>query len=121
MPWLEELAVGSGSANQQLSGLSVAEHGNPLPPARVDGTSQMFGDLMTKTLTGTEHHIAAAEHHERAAQHHRQASKHYAEKDFARAAHQALIAHGHTQQAIWHANEATKYHIEHHSHAGSPS
>jgi hypothetical protein len=52
---------------------------------------------MNKALTGTEHHNAAAVHHEQAALHHREASRHYAEKDYAQAAHQALIAHGHTQ------------------------
>ncbi len=69
---------------------------------------------MAKHLSGTEHHLTAADHHERAAAHHRLASQHYAEKDYAHAAHQALIAHGHGQQAAYHANEATKYHIEHH-------
>jgi hypothetical protein len=68
---------------------------------------------MAKTLTGAEHHIAAAEHHELAAARHRGASRYYAKKDFAHAAHQALIAHGHTQQAVRHGNEATKYHLEH--------
>jgi len=67
---------------------------------------------MGKILTGTEHHMAAAQHHEQAASHHRLASKHYAEKDYAHAAHQALIAHGHTKQAVRHGNEATKYHLE---------
>src|SRR6185312_11034738 len=72
------------------------------------------GNDMTKHLSGAEHHLAAATHHEQAAAHHRLASQHYAEKDYAHAAHQALIAHGHGQQAARHANEATKYHIEHH-------
>jgi hypothetical protein len=70
---------------------------------------------MAKILTGAEHHIAAAEHHEQAAAYHRRASEYYAEKDYAHAAHQALIAHGHTQQALRHGSEATKYHLEHHS------
>jgi len=48
-----------------------------------------------------------------AAPHHRQASKHYADKDYAYAAHQALVAHGHAQHAMRHGNEATKYHVEH--------
>jgi hypothetical protein len=75
-------------------------------------------NVMNKALTGTEHHNAAAVHHEQAALHHREASRHYAEKDYAQAAHQALIAHGHTQQAIRHGNEATKYHVEHHGKFG---
>jgi hypothetical protein len=69
---------------------------------------------MNKLLTGTEHHVAAAAHHEQAALHHRLASQHYTEKDYAHAAHQALIAHGHMQQAVRHGNEATKYHVEQH-------
>ena len=73
---------------------------------------------MNKALTGTEHHDAAAMQYEQAAFHHREASRHYAAKDYAHAAHQALIAHGHTQQAIRHGNEATKYHVEHHSQSG---
>jgi hypothetical protein len=75
------------------------------------------GGIMAKHLSGTEHHLAAATHHEQAAAHHRLASQHYAEKDYAHAAHQALIAHGHAQQGIRHANEATKYHIEQHGKA----
>ncbi len=74
---------------------------------------------MTRILTGTEHHVAAAEEHEKAALHHRRASQHYAEKDYAHAAHQALIAHGHTQRAIRHGNEATKYHVEQHGKASA--
>ncbi|MGO8917924.1 MAG: hypothetical protein ACLQJR_18640 [Stellaceae bacterium] len=69
---------------------------------------------MARTLTGAEHHTAAAEHHEQAASHHRLASKHYAEKDYAHAAQQALIAHGRSQQAVRHGNEATKYHLVQH-------
>ena len=68
---------------------------------------------MTRILTGTEHHLAAAEHHEKAAAHHRSASQCYAQQDYAQAAHRALIAHGHTQQAVRHGNEATKYQLEH--------
>lgn len=73
---------------------------------------------MSKFLSGTEHHEAAATHHEQAAWHHREASRHYGDKDYAHAAHEALIAHGHTQQAIRHGNEATKYHVELHAKAG---
>jgi len=69
---------------------------------------------MARILSGAEHHVAVAEHHEQAAEHRRLASKHYSEKDYAHAAHQALIAHGHTQQAVRHGNEATKFHLEHH-------
>jgi hypothetical protein len=71
-------------------------------------------NIMSKTLTGAEHHDAAAVHHEQAAVHHREAARYYAQKDYAHAAHEALIAHGHTQQAMRHGNEATKYHVEHH-------
>ena len=74
-----------------------------------------IGGIMARIVTGAEHHVAAAEHHEHAASHHRLASQHYAEKDYAHAAHQALIAHGHMQQAVHHSNEATKYHLEQHA------
>ena len=68
---------------------------------------------MVRILTGAEHHTAAAEHHEQAASHHHRAAKHYSAKNYADAAHQGLIGHGHTQRAIRHGNEATKYRIEH--------
>jgi len=42
------------------------------------------------------------------------ASQNYAEKDYAHVAHQALIAYGHTQRAVRHGNEATRYHVEQH-------
>jgi len=47
------------------------------------------------------HHLSAQPHHEQAARFHREASRHFeAGKDFAHAAHQALIAHGHALQAL---------------------
>jgi len=69
---------------------------------------------MIKHLTGSEHHIAAAEQYERAAERHRRASQHYVDLEHPKAAHQALIAHGHMQQAVRHSNEATKYYVEQH-------
>lgn len=68
---------------------------------------------MIDTLSGAEHHAAAADHHDRAASHHRRASKHYLANDHALAARQAIIAHGHMQEAVRHGNEATQYHLEH--------
>jgi hypothetical protein len=65
-----------------------------------------------------DHHARAADHHDRAAHHHRQASKHYEEKDYAHAAHQAQIASGHTNHAVYEANEAAKYHAG--EHGGDP-
>lgn len=67
---------------------------------------------MARNLTGSEHHAAAADHYDQAAAHHRQASRHYAEKDRVRGAHQALLAHGHAQQAGRHMNAATKCHLD---------
>jgi hypothetical protein len=58
-----------------------------------------------------EHLEAAASHHEQAARLHREASRHFEEgKDFAHAAHQAMLAHGHALHAIDRANEALKHH-----------
>jgi hypothetical protein len=55
---------------------------------------------MTKTLTGTQQHIAVAQH--------RQASKHSEEKDYAQATHRAHPLGSHPLHAVWHDNEATK-------------
>jgi hypothetical protein len=74
---------------------------------------------MARVLTGAEHHTAAAEHHDLAANHHREAAKRFAAKDYAHAGHQALMAHGHTQLAARHANEATKHHLTWHG-SGPP-
>ncbi|MGF6574719.1 hypothetical protein SAMN05443245_6487 [Paraburkholderia fungorum] len=53
------------------------------------------------------HLEAAASHHEQAARYHHGASWHFEEgKDFAHAAHQAMLAHGHTLHAIDHAHDA---------------
>jgi hypothetical protein len=53
------------------------------------------------------HLEAAASHHEQAARHHREASRHFEDgRDFAHAAHQAMIAHGHTLHAIDQAHDA---------------
>ncbi|WP_341314032.1 hypothetical protein WN982_01125 [Paraburkholderia sp. IMGN_8] len=59
------------------------------------------------TLTHLE---AAASHHEQAGRFHREASRHFeAGKDFAHAAHQAMMAHGHALHAIDRANDALKH------------
>jgi hypothetical protein len=57
-----------------------------------------------------EHLEAAASHHEQAGRFHREASRHFeAGKDFAHAAHQAMMAHGHALHAIYRANDAVKH------------
>jgi hypothetical protein len=56
---------------------------------------------MTANSQDGSHHLSAQPHHEQAARFHREASRHFeAGKDFAHAAHQALIAHGHALQAL---------------------
>lgn len=53
------------------------------------------------------HLEAAASHHEQAARYHRGASRHFeAGQDYAHAAHQAMMAHGHTLHAIDQAHDA---------------
>jgi hypothetical protein len=53
------------------------------------------------------HLEAAASHHEQAARFHHEASRHFeAGKDYAHAAHQAMMAHGHALHAIDRAYEA---------------
>ncbi|CAB3709223.1 soluble NSF attachment family protein [Paraburkholderia rhynchosiae] len=54
-----------------------------------------------------EHLEAAASHHEKAARYHREASRHFeAGKDYAHAALQSMMAHGHTLHAIDQAHDA---------------
>lgn len=56
------------------------------------------------------HLEAAASHHEQAGRFHREASRHFeAGKDFAHAAHQAMMAHGHALHAIDRAHDAVKH------------
>lgn len=53
------------------------------------------------------HLEAAASHHEQAARYHHEASRHFEDgKDFAHAAHQAMMAHGHALHAIDRAHDA---------------
>jgi hypothetical protein len=62
---------------------------------------------MTAEDRAARHHASAATHHRHAMQFHREASHHYQiGKDYARAAHQALVAHGHTLKAIDHWQQA---------------
>jgi hypothetical protein len=73
---------------------------------------------MTAKHGVTDHHTSAANHHQQAARFHREASKHFEiGKDYAHAAHQALIAHGHAVQAIHSGNEARRYYAEHNGNA----
>jgi len=59
------------------------------------------------------HHVAAATHHEQAARHHLEAARLCAEKDYARAAHEAQMAHRHAHYSIFHDEEAAMHHVEH--------
>jgi len=68
---------------------------------------------MPSENTASQHHLSAATHHERAAHFHREAATHYLiGKDYAHAAHQALIAQGHAWHAIDHGNEASKHYAD---------
>jgi hypothetical protein len=69
---------------------------------------------MTGKHRAAEHQISATTHHEEAARYHHEASKHYQiGKDYAHAAFQALLAHGHALQAIDRGNEAGRHYAEH--------
>jgi hypothetical protein len=62
---------------------------------------------MTTKHSKKEYLEAAASHHEKAARYHREASRHFeAGKDYAHAAHQSMMAHGHTLHAIDQAHDA---------------
>lgn len=90
-----------------------AEHGgNPLPRYldRAEGPSAV---VVADRLSGARHHSAAADHDEKAAHHHGVAASHFAEQQYALAAEEARIAHGHAQHSVFHGNEAAKYHVEH--------
>jgi len=69
---------------------------------------------MSEHQNGTVHHASAAHHHMQAAHYHREASRHYqVGKDYAHAAHQALLAHGHAMQAIAQGDKAKQYYDGH--------
>lgn len=69
---------------------------------------------MTAKHGAAAHHAAASVHHGQAMQFHREASRHYQiGKDYAHAAHQALVAHGHTMQAMEHGQKASEDYAEH--------
>jgi hypothetical protein len=62
---------------------------------------------MTAEQGALRHHTSAAAHHGHAAEFHTAASRHYQiGKDYAHAAHQALVAHGHAMLALEHGQEA---------------
>jgi hypothetical protein len=91
---------------------------NPEPVPRFSAKTFETAGTTETNLSGAEHHAAAADHHEQAARHHGQASKHCDGKDYALAAHEAQIAHGHAQHSVFHGNEAAKHHVEHYGKAG---
>lgn len=67
------------------------------------------------------HHAAAAAHHGHAMRHHREASRHYrVGKEYAHAAHQSLVAHGHALRALDSGYAASKVYAEHHGFALPP-
>lgn len=69
---------------------------------------------MTAEHDPTDHHLSAARHHDQAAHFHREAARHYQiGKDYAHAAHQALIARGHELRAVEHGHAASALYAEH--------
>jgi hypothetical protein len=69
---------------------------------------------MTARHDAAGHLTSAAFHHKQAARFHREASRHHEiGKDYAHAAHQALVAHGHGLRAIDYGNDAGTYFAEH--------
>ncbi len=71
---------------------------------------------MTERLNTAGQHGLAADHHDRAARYHREAGRHYEiGKDFAHAAHMALLAHGHTSRALDHGRQAGQYYAGRHA------
>ena len=76
---------------------------------------------MTANSQDGSHHLSAQPHHEQAARFHREASRHFeAGKDFAHAAHQALIAHGHALQALEFELAANVYYAGHAARKDAP-
>ena len=70
---------------------------------------------MSENHSATEHHRTATKHHTRAAEYHRESSRHYETgKDYAHAAHQALIAHGHALLGLKYGDEARAHYAGHH-------
>jgi len=68
---------------------------------------------MTEEYRAAEHHGSAAVHHQQAMRYHREAATHYqVGKDYAHAAHMALVAHGHGWQAIDHGKQANTFYID---------
>jgi len=68
---------------------------------------------MSKTW---EHYHHAARHHERAAYHFKEAAKYDQANEHEKAAHNAYLAHGHSQHAAHYDAEAAKLHAEHCEH-----
>jgi hypothetical protein len=76
--------------------------------------------MITSSRDGS-HHLSAQPHHEQAARFHREASRHFeAGRDFAHAAHQALIAHGHALQALEFELAANVYYAGHAAREDAP-
>ena len=63
---------------------------------------------------GVDHHLKAAELLEHAAKHQRTAAKHHGAGEFEKAAHHAMISHGHLIHAMEHVEGASKHQAESH-------
>jgi len=59
-----------------------------------------------------EYYDHAAGRHEKAAYHHKEAAKYDQAEEHEKAAHDAYLAHGHSQHAVHHEAEAAKLHAE---------
>jgi hypothetical protein len=90
----------------------------PEPVPRSPARSLEAPEPIQANLSGAEHHAAAAYHHDLAARHHGQACKHHDAKEYAQAAHEVQIAHGHAQRSVFHGDEAAKHHVEHFGKSG---
>jgi hypothetical protein len=112
------------SDHEDDAGAYFSEHnGNVLrkhsePVLGLPAKSLEAPEATQANLSGAEHHAAAADHHDLAARHHGEASKHYDAKEYALAAREVEIAHGHTQRSVFHGDEAAKHHVEHFGKSG---
>jgi hypothetical protein len=64
-------------------------------------------------VSGTERHVIAAGHHDAAVRHHEHAGQHHDAEHYVRAAHETKGALDHGHHALFHAEQAAMYHMEH--------
>nr|WP_294515966.1 hypothetical protein [uncultured Rhodopila sp.] len=107
-------AVRAMEHGQAASAYYAGHQGSPLPGYLTRPSDKPVSMAVASpiSLTGAEHHVAAAVHHDAAGQHHAKAGTHRSAEHYIRANHETNNGIDHGKHALFHGDQAATDHME---------